>query len=69
MTRFFHEIEINVAQDGFTSNNWSQEIVSKLNGTELQKVILRLVSPKLYGGNRENIKLNPSGSINSKNEY
>lgn len=57
LTQFFQEIGINATHDGSSRNKWAQEIVSNLNGTELQKVILRLVSPKLYGGNRENIKL------------
>lgn len=57
LTQFFKEIGINAVHDGSTRNKWAQEIVSNLNGIDLQKVILRLVSPKLYGGNRENIKL------------
>ena len=57
LTRFFQEIGINATHDGSTRNKWAQEIISNLNGTDLQKVLLRLVSPKLYGGNREHIKL------------
>lgn len=64
LTRFFQEIGIKVTHDGTTRNKWAQEIISKLNGTDLQKVILRLVSPKLYGGNREHIKL----ALNTMNE-
>lgn len=64
LTRFFQDIGINATHDGSTRNKWAQEIISSLNGTDLQKVILRLVSPKLYGGNREHIKL----ALNTMNE-
>jgi hypothetical protein len=64
LTRFFQDIGINATHDGSTRNKWAQEIISNLNGTDLQKVILRLVSPKLYGGNREHIKL----ALNTMNE-
>lgn len=57
LTRFFQEIGINATHDGTTRNRWTQELIAKLNGNDLQKVILRLVSPKLYAGNREQIML------------
>jgi hypothetical protein len=57
LTRFFQEIGINATHDGSSRNKWAQEIISNLNGNDLQKVILRLASPKLYGGDREHIKL------------
>ncbi|KQO21246.1 hypothetical protein ASF10_14095 [Flavobacterium sp. Leaf82] len=57
LTRFFQEIGINATHDGSSRNKWSQNVISNLNGTDLQKVILRLVSPKLYGGDREQIRL------------
>jgi hypothetical protein len=57
LTRFFQEIGINVTHDGTSRNPWAYSIISNLNGPDLQKVILRLASPKLYGGDREQIKL------------
>lgn len=57
LTRFFQDIGINATHDGTSRNPWAASIVGQLNGTDLQKVILRLASPKLYGGNREHIKL------------
>ena len=64
LTRFFQEIGINVSHDGTSRNPWAHSVVANLNGTELEKVILRLASPKLYGGNREQIKL----AVTSLNE-
>lgn len=57
LTRFFQDIGINATHDGSSRNPWTASIISNLNGNDLQKVILRLASPKLYGGNREQIKL------------
>lgn len=57
LTRFFQEIGINAVHDGTSRNPWTYSVVSKLSGPDLQKVILRLASPKLYGGDREQIKL------------
>jgi hypothetical protein len=57
LTQFFHEIGINATHDGSTRNKWAHSIIGQLNGTDLQKTILRLVSPKLYGGDRDKIKL------------
>ncbi len=57
LTKFFQEIGINVTHDGTTRNTWAHSIVGQLNGTDLQKTILRLASPKLYGGDRDLIKL------------
>jgi hypothetical protein len=53
LTKFFQEIGINVTHDGSTRKWWVLNVLENLNGHELQKVILRLSSPKLYGGNRE----------------
>lgn len=57
LSRFFQDIGINVTHDGTSRNPWAFSVVSNLDGTDLQKVILRLASPKLYGGDREKIKL------------
>ncbi|MCD8742513.1 hypothetical protein LT679_18025 [Mucilaginibacter roseus] len=64
LSRFFNEIGINVTHDGSTRKWWVLSVINGLNGIDLQKVILRLVSPKLYGGNREQIKL----ALSSMNE-
>lgn len=57
LIKFFQDIGINVAHDGTTRKWWTLSIIDTLNGFDLQKVILRLASPKLYGGNRDQIKL------------
>jgi len=57
LTRFFQDIGINAIHDGSSRNPWAYSVIDNLNGTDLQKVILRLSSPKLYGGDREQIKL------------
>jgi hypothetical protein len=64
LTRFFQDIGINAVHDGSSRNPWAYSIVENLNGPDLQKVILRLAAPKLYGGNREQIKL----ALNTLNE-
>lgn len=57
LSKFFQDISINVIHDGSTRKWWVLSVVSELSSQNLQKVILRLASPKLYGGNREHIKL------------
>ncbi len=57
LTRFFSDIGINAMHDGSSRNPWAYSVIEKLSGQDLQKVILRLGSPKLYGGDREKIKL------------
>lgn len=57
LTRFFQEIGINATHDGSSRNPWAFNVIDTLNGTDLQKVILRLASPKLYGGDRKQIQL------------
>jgi hypothetical protein len=64
LTKFFQDIGINVTHDGTSRNPWTFDIINNLNGYDLQKVIIRLASPKLYGGDREKIKL----AIKSLNE-
>ncbi len=55
LTRFFQDIGIDAVHDGSSRNPWVYSVVEGLKGPELQKVILRLASPKLYGGDREKI--------------
>jgi hypothetical protein len=57
LTKFFQDIGINASHDGTTRKWWVLSVINSLNGIDLQKVILRLASPKLYGGDREKIKL------------
>lgn len=64
LTKFFQDININAKHDGSTRKWWTLSIVENLSGPELQKVILRLASPKLYGGDRQKIQL----ALSSLNE-
>ena len=64
LTKFFQDIGINAKHDGTTRKWWTLSIVENLSGPELQKVILRLASPKLYGGDRQKIQL----ALSSLNE-
>lgn len=57
LTKFFQEIGINAIHDGSTRKWWALGVIEQLNGTDLQNVILRLISPKLYGGDRDQVKL------------
>ncbi|HLF32907.1 MAG TPA: Shedu anti-phage system protein SduA domain-containing protein [Cyclobacteriaceae bacterium] len=57
LTKFFQDIGINQVHDGTTRKWWTLSVIENLNGIDLQKVILRLTAPKLYGGNRDHIKL------------
>lgn len=64
LTKFFQDIGINVTHDGSSRNPWVSGVIMNLNGSDLQKVILRLASPKLYGGDVNQIKL----ALNTLNE-
>jgi len=57
LTRFFRNIGLNYIHDGSTRKWWVLDVLNSLRGQDLQKVILRLASPKLYGGNEEYTKL------------
>jgi len=57
LTRFFQDSGIDATHDGSSRNPWTASVLDDLNGYDLQKVILRLASPKLYGGDRAQIKL------------
>jgi hypothetical protein len=56
LTRFFQSIGINVEHDGSTRKWWALEQLNILNGNDLQKVILRLASPREYGGDKDKVK-------------
>lgn len=57
LSKFFQEVGINEVHDGSSRNPWTSNVINRLNGVDLQKVIIRLASPKLYGGDREKIQL------------
>ncbi len=57
LTRFFQDIGINQVHDGSTRKWWTLAILDTLSPDDLQKVILRLASPKLYGGDRAQIHM------------
>lgn len=56
LTRFFQNIGIHVVHDGSTRKWWTLEQLNSLNGNDLQKVILRLASPREYGGDKSKVK-------------
>lgn len=64
LTKFFQDIGINEVHDGSTRKWWTLGVIERLNGPLLQKVVLRLASPKLYGGNRDHIRM----ALNTLNE-
>ena len=64
LTRFFQDVGINVKHDGSSRNPWTYSVITNLDEIDLQKVILRLTSPKLYGGDREQIRI----AFNTMNE-
>lgn len=57
LTRFFQDIGLNYTHDGSTRKWWVLDVLNSLKGPDLQKVILRLASPKLYGGNISHTRL------------
>ncbi|MEW6419683.1 MAG: hypothetical protein AB1480_16465 [Nitrospirota bacterium] len=57
LTRFFQRAGVNVAHDGSTRKWWTLNTLQNLKGPDLQNVILRLASPKEYGGETNKIKL------------
>lgn len=56
LTKFFLDIGINAKHDGTTRRKWVIYVLNELTEELIQKVILRLASPRLYGGDREKIK-------------
>jgi len=57
LSRFFERAGLNKNHNGSTRKRWTLETLKQLKGDELQRVILRLASPKEYGGDKENIKI------------
>lgn len=55
LTRFFKSVAINAVHDGTTRKWWTLSILEGLTAAEVERVILRLVDPRTYGGNREAI--------------
>jgi len=57
LTRYFQDIGLNYTHDGSTRKWWVLDVLNSLKDHDLQKVILRLASPKLYGGNEDHTRL------------
>jgi hypothetical protein len=56
-TRFFHGIGINASHDGSTRKWWTLSILQQLEPADLEKVILRLVDLREYGGEQAKLGL------------
>ena len=52
LTRFFADINIDAVHDGSTRKWWVLGILKQLPPAELERVILRLVEPRIYGGRK-----------------
>lgn len=63
LTKFFQDININVTHDGTTRKWWVLAVLNSLTSVQLEGVILRLVSPYLYGGMNNELK-KAIGSMN-----
>src|SRR5258708_15494041 len=50
LTRFFQNLKIDVTHDGSTRKVWVLEVLKQLQPSDIEKVILRLVDPREYGG-------------------
>jgi hypothetical protein len=57
LTRFFQGIGINATHDGSTRKWWVLSVLEGLEPSELERVILRLVDLRQYGGDREKLGL------------
>jgi hypothetical protein len=57
LTKFFQNNGVNATHDGSTRKWWVLEILNQLNGELLQRIILRLASPREYGGDKEKTRL------------
>ncbi len=53
LNRFFSDININATHDGSTRKWWVLSILKQLTPVELERAILRLVDPRIYGGKKE----------------
>jgi hypothetical protein len=57
LTNFFQNNGVNARHDGSTRKWWVLEVLNQLNGELLQRIILRLASPREYGGDKEKTRL------------
>ena len=57
LTRFFQNIDIAVKHDGTTRQTWVVGVLMQLQLSELERVILRLVDLREYGGVKASLKL------------
>ena len=57
LTRFFRGIGINATHDGSTRKWWALGVLEQLPPSDLEKVILRLVDLREYGGDQEKLRL------------
>lgn len=55
LTRFFADINIDAVHDGSTRKWWTLGILKKLPPAELERVILRLVDPRIYRGQKDQL--------------
>jgi hypothetical protein len=56
LTRFFQSLGINVTHDGSTRKRWVLGVLKQLQPSDIEKVVLRLVDPREYGGAGEGFK-------------
>src|SRR5258708_35997992 len=56
LTRFFQNLNIDVTHDGSTRKVWVLEVLKQLQPSDIEKVILRLVDPREYGGVGDSFK-------------
>ncbi|HEY6541217.1 MAG TPA: hypothetical protein VIZ18_09775 [Ktedonobacteraceae bacterium] len=56
LTRFFQSLNIDVTHDGSTRKVWVLEVLKQLQPSDIEKVILRLVDPREYGGVGDNFQ-------------
>lgn len=53
LTRFFADINIDAIHDGSTRKWWVLGVLKQLPPVVLERVILRLVDPRIYGGKKD----------------
>jgi len=53
LTRFFADINIDAVHDGTTRKWWVLSILKQLPPAALERIILRLVDPRIYGGKKD----------------
>jgi hypothetical protein len=57
LTKFFQDVGVDVAHDGSTRKWWVLEQLRHLQPAAQERVALRLVDPRVYGGKREDLAL------------